>query len=254
MASPAVSAAPSPPKVQLVLCRHDWEDVGWATAAFPSGGTIELTVYNGGVPLQLPGEKQLPRAWHDAFCYLEHIMRTSEAALADVTVFAPALPLCGPEPPQQSTACTERLLSSVRMLGLSAATLEPRGFAPIEPTPRVPFFEGIPRTGALNCLKDQYKALSGGRRDLHTDAELVSFSPGAAFAVARANLLAAPKGWWLRAQSAMGNTTAYSEFQQCCATGRTCVYSQARRQSRSRCSDPSIPQPLPRPTATLAAQ
>lgn len=212
--------------VHLVLCRlRSVEDVGWA-ASIASEST-QVFVYNSGAPLQLPQEmatkiteRMLSSGGHESYCYLEHILRSRRGGgFAAATVFAPAMPRC--KLYGASLLCTKRVLEVVRALASAKARLEPNGFAPIEASPVNSFWHGLPRT--LSCLTTTYSHLSKGR-DLHSDSDLMSFSPMGAFAVTRANLLSVPRGWLQRAQEAMRNSTASSpRLHRCCEEDRTCV-------------------------------
>ena len=240
---------PHPPHVHLVLCRLGTEDVSWAikatTAASPK--RVQLVVYNAGPPLttaQWPQEalerttiRKLQMAGaHESYCYLEHVQRTllgrAGAEFADFTIFAPASPRC---PGGTGEVCVPRIERALRAFDRDKATIDPYGYAPIEPAPVMEFWEGMPQT--LVCLPKVYSRLSKGR-DLHTDAELMSFSPAGSFAVARRNLVSAPRGWLRRASEVMGNASgmllpAYSQavtpqpaqpqVSNCCGEDNTCM-------------------------------
>lgn len=224
MALPLTTATPHH-KVHLVLCRLASEDVSWAASAVsPTRGT-QVFVYNSGPPLQLPPStsvkltvRELTQGGHESYCYLEHIQRSLKGGnFAAATIFAPATPRCAGSTAQ----CTQRVMRVMHSLGSAKARLEPNGFAPIEPAPIADFWEGIPRS--LTCLPDQYGVLSQGR-DFHTDADFLSFSPYGSFAVARKNLLSAPRGWLRRANEALRNATGTPpRLNLCCDDDRTCM-------------------------------
>lgn len=249
-------AAPSAPHIHLVLCRLGAEDVSWAVraaAASASSKRVQLIVYNGGLPLAtsqwaqevldrtLVRKLQLAGA-HESYCYLEHIQRTLRGAatpgmssnFAAITIFAPASPRCEGG---VGEVCVPRLERALRSFDRERATIEPYGYAPIEPTPVHEFWQGLSQT--LVCLPAGYARLSQGR-DLHTDAEFMSYSPSGSFAVARRNLISAPRGWLRRAHEAMRNATAMHlqptraanvpppepvgiDGTNCCAEGNTCI-------------------------------
>ncbi len=222
-------------KVQLVICRLASESVTWALDAFPSGGgtSVQVVVMNGGQPLGLPDgtEYRLSgQGGHETACYLDHIQRVQSASPAAITVFSPARPRCGaatdslsPVAPQltPSVACTSRLMRAVRDLAKGRATIEPHGYAPIEPSPLAGFWVGLPRT--LLCLPRQYADLSSNR-DMQADSDFITYSPSGAFAVDRRNLDSAPQGWLRRAHQALLNSTVPPNgIRRCCKEGRTCV-------------------------------
>jgi hypothetical protein len=170
----AAARSPRPPtvRVQLVICRLGAESISWATDAFQgfSGGVVDILVMNGGAPLAegpialqagvsehaLSAYRLVP---HESACYLEHIYQTqlgtnpvfSPKSAHNFVVYSPATPRCGATAPS-ATACTLRLLSAVRNLALGKATVEPHGFAPVEPVPLAPFGHGLPHRGASACL------------------------------------------------------------------------------------------------------
>ena len=208
-------------RVDLVLCRLAAEDVSWLTGAFTK--QVRIFVYNAGHQLQLVGQEAtggavvaellLPGASHETHCYLNHIQRAGQRPSA-FTVFAPAQPRC------KDSNCKQRLVAVIRALSRGHATLEPNGFAPIEPSPLVDFWHDLPRH--LMCIKRDYEELSNGR-DFFTDVEFTSFSPMGAFAVARNNLMSVPRGWLRRADAATTNVTRASTLATCCSQGCNCV-------------------------------
>ena len=235
-----VMAERKPAWVHLVLCRLAAEDISWAADAVVSRGPkTAVFVYNAGPPLQLPAaaavqftERKLLHGGHEAYCYLEHIQRSIRGGngFAAATVFAPAQPRCA-DGKTVAPRCTQRLAEVLHQLSNKNASIEPNGYAPIEPAPIADFWQDLSQT--LTCLPDQYAQLSMGR-DLHTDSEFFSYSPAGAFAVARKNLLSAPRGWLRRAQEAMRNASAASAAlglaplnsgmqHLCCSQERTCV-------------------------------
>ena len=216
----------STPHLHLVLCRLASEDMKWLTQLLSS--EIEVFLYNAGsanfhrselsseISSQIT-EIHLGQGEHESYCYLRHIQGfMNDEAFAPVTVFAPASPRCADGP--GSSACVLRLVRCVKALASGQASVLLHGVAPIEASPIESFMYGLPRH--LVCVKDEYSHLSNGR-DLHSDAEFMSFSPWGAFAVERKNLLAAPRGWLRRATYAMGNATAAHAIHQCCL--HTCM-------------------------------
>jgi len=220
--------------VDLVLCRFADEDVTWARQE-TQGASLRIFVYNAGPTLDAHGTAPSGDAettevrlagWHETHCYAHHILHVIASAEgpAATTVFTPAQPRC------RGTGCKQRLARAVLALAHGQATLQPHGFAPIEPSPVVNFWHNLPKF--LTCIEPQYGRLSKGR-DLFTDVELTSFSPMGSFAVARSNLLSAPRGWLQRASEANATRepaqSRYSvQFSApslilCCRPGHTCV-------------------------------
>ena len=226
------------PRVHLVLCRLFSEDIGWATDSIAMTNTkMKVFVYNAGPPLQLSPDaaskvdvRALKQGGHESFCYLEHILQSLHGGgnFAAATVFAPATPRCIGMP---APACTQQITDALHMLREKNATIEPNGYAPINPSPIADFWHDVPLT--LTCLPAQYEQLSNGRH-LDSDADFFSFSSAGSFAVGRKNLLSAPRGWLRRAQDMLGNAsllssaagiapTSRGEMHLCCNPERTCV-------------------------------
>lgn len=242
--------------VDLVLCRLGTEDVNWAilAAAATTAKHVQLIIYNAGPPLttsqwaQEVIEKTTVRkleqaGGHEAYCYIEHIQRTlrgnglgggaAQGGFAGITVFAPAQLRCAHG---TGYACVPRLQKALHSFANEGATLQPNGYAPIEPAPIDDFWEGMQRS--LTCLPKTYFRLSQGR-DLQADSEFISFSRFGSMAVGRRNLLSAPRGWLRRASEALRNATdmhllpykqgaAYippqeAMINQCCLPGHTCM-------------------------------
>ena len=208
-------------RVDLVLCRLDAEDVSWATKTFsPKANGVRVLVYGTGNAVgDLSGAigRTLQQGSHETTCYLAHIERLVDEYndTAKSTVFSPARPRC-----EGNTACTEHVVRVVLALASGQASIAPNGFAPVQSSPVVDFWRGMPRT--LLCLPAAYSKLSQGR-DLYSDAEFTSFSPMGSFAVARTNLLATPRGWLRRASEAMDNATMGSSPNSCCMPRHTCM-------------------------------
>lgn len=226
-------------RVHLVLCRLASEDISWASdfVVNPDAKT-SVFVYNAGPPLQLTPDmsskvtvQQLVQGGHESYCYLDHIQRAlrRSTGFAPSTIFSPAQPRCA----DGSTAprCVQRLAEVLHMLSNKNATIEPNGYAPIDPSPIADFWQSLPLT--LTCLPNQYAQLSNGRH-LDTDSEFISYSPAGSFVVSRKNLLSAPRGWLRRAQEALSNASVYSSaagispsararLDLCCNPERTCV-------------------------------
>lgn len=229
-------AAAAAPRAHLVLCRLFSEDISWATGSAVVGNAkTKVFIYNAGPPLSQDVAskvtiRNLKQGGHDSYCYLEHILQSLRDGdtFAAATVFAPALPRCVGMPAQR---CIHRIADALHMLSEKNATIEPNGYAPINPSPITDFWQDIPLT--LTCLPHQYAQLSKGRH-LDSDAEFLSFSSAGSFAVARKNLLSAPRGWLRRAQEMLGNAsllssaagispTSQGELHLCCNPERTCV-------------------------------
>jgi hypothetical protein len=238
MAPAGPPSTASAPYLQLVLCRLANEDVRWAVRSVQrtsskasTGRQTQLVVYNAGPPLETadwPPESVVRKlqlaGGHESYCYLEHLQRTVRGggSIAAVTVFARAQPRCTQG---AGKVCVSRIERALRAFAVDGASLDPNGYAPIEPAPVSEFWEGLPRT--LLCLSDEYTRLSQGR-DLHSDAEFVSFSRAGSFAVGRRNLLAAPRGWLRRAHEALHNASAMrlppfkrATPKSCCETDKT---------------------------------
>ena len=189
-------------RVHLVLCRLSDEDISWAADAVATRGPrMQVFVYNAGSPLQLSSmkisEQKIFYAAHESSCYLEHIQRSIRGGngFAAATIFSPAQPRCADG--RKDPLCAQRLLQVLHNLRSKNATIEPNGYAPIEPSPLSAFWEDLPQT--LTCLPEQYARVSQGRH-LDTDSEFLSYSPAGAFAVARKNLISAPRGWLRRSR------------------------------------------------------
>ena len=209
--------------LDLVICRSATEDVLWAMQAFSRMGSDRgrVYVYNAGPSLNLLPqagfeEVRVPTSSSPSFCYLEHIQtRLSHGNdFSTVTVFSPAEPECA------SGDCTYQLVLAIGALSSGSASLQPRGFAPIDLGQERTFWQGMPQH--LMCLKEQYAQLSGGR-DLHMDAEFTSFTPMGAFAAESKNLLSAPRGWLRRASEALRNASELTLLHTCCSHGKTCM-------------------------------
>ena len=212
------AAADAAPRVSIIMCGKATDDVSWAQEAFSSRRDVSLSVYlQPAAPLDW--DESAKTGGGEALCFLRHIM-TSSDAIGDITVFAAASPRCGSPYPAATAGCIPLFVRLIGALASGAATVEPLGFAPLlSPFPRLPFNSEMPPSAG--CLAPQYATLTG--RDLNEDHPFLTFVPGGAFAVKRANLMAAPHEWLRQAANQTSGASFYDPVDNCCQADKTCV-------------------------------